>query len=205
MEVRVVAVLRVMLLRWPGIMTSGGRPVKVICHVQRTASTHSARYRGVSLAHRPGHPSQSCHICRGVSPARSRLASSRSKTPMRCPWAVVTRTWGAFRRCIRSTSGARRPSGRTVAGPGSMASSIRRSTWSSIPGRRRRPTTMPSQSSTAQTSHPADVMRERTSSMASSSRQVGTSERAASATRRASPALPSVGRPAALQSAMPPT
>ena len=59
MDVRVVAVLRVILLRWPGIMTSGVRPVKVICHGCDLAGSRPAdfieSYR--SLSRRLARPS----------------------------------------------------------------------------------------------------------------------------------------------------
>lgn len=65
---------------------------------------HPRRASGADT-HWPGHPSQSRQICCGDSPARSLLPSSRSRTPISIPWGVVTRTWAASRRSIRSMSG----------------------------------------------------------------------------------------------------
>lgn len=44
MEVRVVALLRVMLLRWPGIMTTEGRPVKVTFHRRDLAGSRPSHF-----------------------------------------------------------------------------------------------------------------------------------------------------------------
>src|SRR6266508_618959 len=137
------------------------------------------------------------------SACRAYSAASRSSRPNRRPSEVVTgrvvRSW----RRIRSTACSSSRLGRTVLGPGVIASSTVASSLRARAPRPSRPSTTCSAVTTKHVSQPAALTRARTSASCSSSTQVGTSRRRCAPTRVSLPPVPSSGSPADPQSALP--
>src|SRR6266511_1504532 len=134
--------------------------------------------------------------------ARRDLTATTSAYSRR-PSGVVTSKLVSFRSRIRSSSACAPMLGRTVLGPGVLASSTDASVSEASALRPRRPRTTRRSFITMHVSQPAPRTRSRTSASRSPSEQVGTSRRATSPALRAATFVPACGRPYEPQSFLP--